>query len=113
MRDLLCMHLEFDNAYRFRFQDVIVELDKCNLEKDPLKEILRILNIMSDREKFQEVKDTWTLTKTMIEYLKYSKEIKSIIISFLNNLNTDKCKLDARDIPFCVTREDYNFNNLK
>ncbi len=113
MRDLLCMHLEFDNAYRFRFQDVIVELDKEKLKQDPLKEILRLLNIMSDREVHQEVKDTWTLTKTMVEYLKYSKEIKSIVISFLNNLNTDKCKLDKRDIPFCVTRNDYNFKSLK
>jgi hypothetical protein len=113
MRDLLCMHLEFDNAYRFRFQDVIVELDKCNLEKDPLKEMLRLLNIMSDREIHQEVKDTWTLTQTMVEYLKYSKEIRMIIISFLNNINTDKCKLDKRDIPFCVTRNDYRFKSLK
>lgn len=113
MRDLFCMHLEFDNAYRFRFQDGIVELNKDNLKKNPIKEMLRIFNVVSDREVHQEVKDSWTLTKTMVEYLRYSREIKPIIISFLMNLDVEKCKLDKRDTPYCVTRVDYKFNFKK
>ncbi len=111
MRDLLCMHLEFDNAYRFRFQDVIVNLDKAELKKDPIKEIIRLLDIMSSREIRQEVKDSWNLTKTMVEYLRFSKQIKDILVSFLNNLEVDKCKLDTNDFPFCKDRNDYKFNN--
>ncbi len=111
IRDLFCMHLEFDNAYRFRFQDIIVELNKIELKKDPVKEIIRLFDLMSGKEVRQEVKDSWTLTKTMVEYLRYSKEIKSIVISFLNNLDTDKCKLDKFDYPFCAGRVDYKFNN--
>lgn len=111
MRDILCMHLEFDNAYRFRFQDVIAELDRDKFKKNPVKEIMRLFNVMSEREIRQEVKDAWTLTKWMIEYLRFSKEIKPILISVINNLNLPECELKEMDYPYCIEREDYKFNN--
>ena len=113
MRDLFCMHLEFDNAYRFRFQDGIASLNKENLKKDPIKEMIRLFDVVSDREVHQEIKDSWVLTKTMIEYLKFSKEIRGILVSFLTNIDIDKCKLAKEDMPYCKGREDYKFGSVK
>lgn len=113
IRDLLCMHLEFDNAYRFRFQDCIGELNKENLKKDSVKEIIRMFDVMSSREVHQETKDSWTLTKTMVEYLRLSGNIRKIIVSFLLNLNIDECVLAKEDIPYCKGREDYKFKSFK
>ncbi|MDF1498820.1 MAG: hypothetical protein P1P85_05740, partial [Patescibacteria group bacterium] len=112
-RDLLCLHFEFDNAYRFRFQDTFVELDKFNLAKNPIKEFLRLLDIMSSKEKRVEVKDTWHLTKLMFEFLKYDKEIREILKNAFLRLNLEKCKINEYDMPYCLGRKDYNFNIKK
>jgi len=119
IRDILCMHLEFDNAYRYRFQDCIGELDKKNLKKNPIKEMLRMFDVVSEREVHQEVKDSWTLTKWMIEYLRFDKTIKKILLNYLLNLDVEKCKLSKEDTPYCLGiiktkgREDYNFKSVK
>lgn len=110
IRDILCMHYEFDNAYRYRGQDVIVELNKANLDKDPMKEMMRLFNVMSDREVLQEIKDTWTLTKWMFDYYRYDKEIRDILVSVLKNLNLEECKLNKYDFPYVKPRKDYQFN---
>jgi len=34
MRDIICMILEFDNAYRFRFQDVVSEMNLEEIKPD-------------------------------------------------------------------------------
>ena len=118
MRDVLCMFLEFDNAYRFRFQDIIQELDKGRLEKDTIKEILRILTIMQSREATQEVSDSWKLVKYGIKfYLKFDKEMQEAIKNFLLELNLNRVVLSEGDRYFCNPRKDYNFgfkqNNKK
>jgi len=58
LRDITCMILEFDNAYRFRFQDVIEDLDKENLKKDPAGELAKLFTSMQSREIGQDIKDT-------------------------------------------------------
>ena len=62
LRDLICMHLEFDNAYRYRFQDISEEHNPALFKKNSIKEILRCLTVMQKREIKDEVKDSWTLT---------------------------------------------------
>jgi hypothetical protein len=111
IRDLACMHLEFDNAYRFRFQDVIVNIDKGYFEKHPVNEMLRMFDLMTERETRQEVKDSWKLTKIMVEYLRYDKAVLKIYKSLIKNLNLEECALDDRDWPFCKERKDYKFKN--
>src|SRR3990167_2401222 len=82
--DLLCMVLEFDNAYRFRFQDVIAHLDKPNLKKNPVKELIRLLGIMQSQENGQDINDTWTLLKLFCKlYLRFDGTLKSILVDVL------------------------------
>ena len=49
-RDIACFFLEYDMAYRYRFQDVLVELDKEAFKNNPAKEIGRLFDILSSRE---------------------------------------------------------------
>jgi hypothetical protein len=111
IRDLACMHLEFDNAYRFRFQDTIVNIDKANFKKNPVKEMLRMFDILIEREIKQEVKDSWKLTKIMVEYLRYDKTVLKIYRNLIENMNLEECALDNRDWPFCEFRKDFTFVN--
>lgn len=110
LRDLLCMVLEFDNAYRFRAQDVLAELDHEALGKKPIRELLRLLNILSSREKTQEIKDTWKLLRKFVGfYLVFDRKALKIIKSALLNLNIDTVKFTIEDKVFCIPRSDYNF----
>ena len=109
-RDIICMFLEFDNAYRFRFQDIIVELDKVNLKKNPGKEVARLLTLMQSRESTQEIRDTWTLVKTFLPwYLLLNRTLAGKITGVFDSLDLEKVKLDAGDKQFCEKRKDYTF----
>ena len=108
VRDLLCMVMEMDNAYRFRFQDVIVHLDKVALRKNPGKEVSRLLSILQSREVGQDVKDTWTLLKTFLPpVLMVNGTMRKLIVNVLCELNMDEVKLSVEDKWYACARKDY------
>lgn len=110
IRDVVCMILEFDNAYRFRFQDIIENLDKKALEKNTSQELTRLLNIMVTREKTQEIKDTWTLVKNVVRfYMAFDKKLTEMVKNVLLQLDVEKVKLTIEDKEFCLPRKDYTF----
>ena len=112
LRDLMCMILEFDNAYRYRFQDIMEDLDILVIKEKPLNEIIRLFDIMSSREKTQEIKDTWTLIKSFVYYyVKYDKSLLKILANTLYRINTEKAILDEGDRHYCEKRTDYNFKH--
>ena len=108
VRDMVCMILEMDNAYRYRAQDVLPELDKNALRKNPSKELIRLLDVMISREKQQTTIDTWRLTKYGIRfYLSFDKEMRNIVVNTLLHLDMEKVKLTKEDKQFCIPRKDY------
>lgn len=110
IRDLTCMILEMDNAYRYRAQDIIVELDREALRKNPNKELIRLFDVMTSREKQEDIRNTWVLGKYAIRfYLSFDKEIRNIIVSTLLNIDLDKVRLTNEDKQFCIPRKDYTF----
>jgi len=110
LRDLVCMILEFDNAYRFRAQDVLVEMDKLEMRTNPIGETLRLFDLMQSREHQQEVSDTWKLAKYAVKfYLRFDKQLTSVIQDTLLKLNLNKFGLAIEDKAYCVTRSDYTF----
>ena len=110
VRDIVCMFLEFDNAYRFRFQDIAVELDKDSLKKNPVREIVRLFTLMQEREKTQEIKDTWSLVITFLPwFLRFDKGLRNKVVGILSDLDTTKIALSVEDKQFCEKRKDYQF----
>ena len=114
LRDIACMLLEMDNAYRFRFQDIIVELDKEKLRKRPSREVLRLLRLMQDREKTQEVKDTWKLVQYFVPlYLIINRSFRKALVEVLGELDLEKVALSVEDKHFCEKRLDYQFDFMQ
>ena len=109
-RDVVCMVLEFDNAYRYRFQDLIVEFRQEALKKNPIKELLRVLDIQSSRETTQEIKDTWALLKMFVRYyLRYDRKLRKVIVSGLLATDPLIAQLTVEDKHYCSKRKDYTF----
>ncbi len=114
LRDVTCNILEFDNAYRFRAQDIIEEMDREALKKNTIKELLRLLKVMQSRETTQEIRDTWKLGKLFVSfYLRFDKKLQSMVRDVLLDINVDQFKLTPEDKQFCVKRKDYVFGFMK
>lgn len=110
LRDLICTVLELDNAYRFRAQDIIAEIDKVALRKHPIRELLRLLEIISEREKTQEIKDTWKLVRYFVKwYLRFDRKMLWSIVDALLLADIEKCVLTKEDKEYCIPRVDYTF----
>lgn len=110
LRNIECMILEFDNAYRFRFQDLVVEIDKDALRKNPRKEINRLMDIWISRESVEDVKNSWVLLKLFNNwYLRFDRGLRQMIVRVLLELDPEKCKLSVEDKYFATPRVDYIF----
>ena len=114
IRDILCMFLEFDNAYRFRFQDLMLDLDKKAFKNKPFKEVDRLLNLLIEREIIREMKDKWVLIKKVgIPLIKTDKFFKNLMIYFFSNINIEEIKLSVEDRYYCAIRDDFNFGSVQ
>lgn len=113
-RDLLCMFLELDNAYRFRAQDLIEEIRKDEVKKNPRKELKRVIDIATTRETTQEIKDTWKLLNYVVSYyLPFDRKLTKLISSVLLEVNVEELKLTSEDKHYCNPRKDYVFGFQK
>lgn len=109
MRDLLAMLLEFDNAYRFRFQDLMDDYDAKAWANHPVREIKRIIKIASAREKTQELRDFWSLAKILSNVLYFDQELRRVVSHVFSQLDPEKVRLTKEDKHYCAPRLDYNF----
>jgi hypothetical protein len=110
IRDVICMIMEFDNAYRFRMQDLLAEMDIEAFKKKPTKELKRIIKIAQSRELRQEGKDMWTLMDTIVvTYLLIDRKFKKMLVDIFSNLNKEKISLNESDKFYAKGRKDYKF----
>ena len=111
LRDIVCMVLEYDNAYRFRMQDILAELDKEALRRNPYKELNRLLSIAQSRENTQEIRDTWKLAKLAVSlYLRMDRKMRNLVVDVLCEINTAEIKMTVEDVSFAEKRKDYVFS---
>lgn len=101
--------LEYDVAYRFRFQDLCSETTKEKLCKHPLLEIRRLIAINKKRD-YNIVSSKLHLFANFVSLVVLFKPSikKAIEKSDFNNFQLDKA-----DKHWCIKRTDYNFSHLK
>ncbi len=109
-RDIICMLLEMDYAYRARFQDILSLLDKDELVKNPKKELKRLTDILIEREAmdgYDTLTDKWIgLQKILLILLKF-KKIRNLIVNGLLEIDLNEIKMDESDWYFVLNRNDY------
>lgn len=118
-RDIVCFFLEADHAYRYRWQDIMCELDKAKFKKNPCKEFQRLFQIMIDREPKTSLlmKRKWGYFKKMIPFAYwYLKIFKPSILKRLcwaiEDINIDEIKPSREDLYWMNRAESYNFRGL-
>ena len=103
--DAISLIVEFDSAYRYRVQDIISELNKENLIKNPKKEILRLLDIINSRER--TFNPRWNQIKKIVKVGMYIPKFRKTIVSFLKEINIDEIKFSKEDIYW--TNKDFSY----
>jgi len=99
--------LEYDDAYRYRFQDIINEADLSQLQISPRKEIKRLINIYKQREENQVVKDKLEKLITPILYLLLIPKVKKAFIQAIPHIKG--IRPDPADLYWMSIRNDYLF----
>lgn len=127
LRDVICVFLEFDDAYRYRIQDAFSEFkikkDNPNMMWYPfinmpiiisdddkiIEEIQRILNILNERELCEHMKMRWRVIKHLFTLLKFFPKAKKNIIEFFKTLDINKIRLSVEDKYHATVKSSYNW----
>ena len=110
LRDIFCMILEMDYAYRARFQDILPELNKEELKKNVKKEIGRVFDIIISRETVMVSK--WQGLKKATMIVLSFKNLRKIIVKALLEMDLDKIKRDEADWYYVLDRSDYSYGGM-
>lgn len=97
---------EYDDAWRYRLQDLITETSFEELKKNPQKEIDRVLGIYLSRDFCPPINKK---VKGFVFGVKLSLRIPFIKRAFINSLHLDNAKFDEGDWYWVCQRNDYLF----
>jgi hypothetical protein len=122
IRDLVCIYVEYDSAYRWRFQDTLSNLNKGEFLKNPVKEITRLLDLLISRENevsedVGSIKNKWKMIKSFLKiaywYLKiFDRKLLKKICQIVSNINLEEIKLSVEDIYWANKNQSYNSRGL-
>jgi len=111
-KNIFCMFLQYDVAYKFRFQDILPEIDIEKL-KNPIKELKRVRDIFFERERSDNMKAKWNkMFKPLFLYLRFSRRARNLLVKLLSEIDYEKIKLDKADWYYCLNRYVYNYRGL-
>lgn len=111
-RNIFCMILEYDDAYRYPFQDIIAEFNDTAGRKDIVKEIKRMLEMTIQRDsggfsqKFKRI-------ISLLFLLRFKKSIREALRRFFLELNLDEIRMDEADKFHAHFKEWYNWDHDK
>jgi len=97
IRDIICMVLEFDDAYRYRFQYTFGQLNKENFRQNPYKELFRLLSIMEEAEIDKRLRGTWKMMRKLLWLSFLSRELREGIVGTVYRMDPEKVNLDEAD----------------
>jgi hypothetical protein len=107
--DAITLVLEHDSAYRYRFQDIIVNLNKYELTRNSKKELCRLMDMLIEREEGR-LSDKWEKVKKFAEIaLSFPTKIRRELVKILVELNLEELKFSKEDIYWTDYYYSYKF----
>jgi len=112
--DAIALIIESDMAYRYRFQDIVSEINKDAFEKNPIKEIKRLFEIMKSRELLLESASNKfkRFVPILLFYLRINRGLTKQIKDIVRDLNIDEIKPSIEDIYWMNYPSGYNYRGL-
>lgn len=107
--------VEYDDAYRYRFEDIATETDRQRLIKKPFREIRRLLDIFEKRETYDNVKGHVKTIRIALSIALLHPKVRKAFRKALQSISDKRfnyMKLDNADRYHILLRGDYNFTGL-
>lgn len=104
VRDIICMILEFDSAYRYRFQDVFGEISKGGF-----LEVFSAFETLEEREFYQEGENNMAKKWRKIKYLVFLAWFLPSVRKFFRTLNYEAIKMDEADLFWAKRNTTYDW----
>ena len=108
---IACM-FEYDNAYRFRIQDLFHASTKEAMIKNPYKEISRLLVLSKERDS-EGVSVKFRYIKPLLFIAFLIPRVKRQFIKTLELIDFSKLQFDEIDLYWVSMRTDYNFLGME
>ncbi len=108
---IFCMIIEYDDAYRYRLEDILTETTKEKLLDNPKAEIRRLKNIYIAREKTQAMDGFVTIFNLFEKALLHPKVRRAFrySIEFLRDEEFKMMQLDNADRYHVLLRNEYDY----
>lgn len=108
--EMIGMMFEYDNAYRWRIQDLFTETSKELLMENLPRELNRLIEILAEREvtKDSGVAGRFSSGMRLIKYMWYVPSIRKTLRKAIDSMEIENCKLDEADIYHTCLFGDYN-----
>lgn len=107
--ELFCIIIEYDSAYRLRFQDIVPILNVKEFDKNPRKEISNLFNVLIERERSEMMKSKWKKLRKIADGALRVKKIREFFKHFISLVDFDQVKMDEHDTYFSLRRKTYDF----
>ncbi len=101
--------IEYDNAYRYRIEDICSETNECNLYNSPVRETKRLFQIYRQREKCLYITDTLAKLVSLASLILLIPKIKHTFRYAILQVKWERLRLDDADKYWCRQRPDYDF----
>ena len=103
IRDIACAVIEYDTAYRYRFQDTMCEIDKKAFESHPIKELKRIIGIYAERDGYGGNGMIQKIGKAMPFVLLSAFIFRNKLKEIVRDINLDEIKPSVEDAYWMKT----------
>lgn len=107
--EVLTTIVDYDNAYRFRAEDIFSETSYEQLLAHPADEVARLIKILGEREPAQQNTDKFGLIGKMIRLGMWIPSVRKAFLSALKEMDITKLQYDEADRYHVLLWSDYNF----
>ncbi len=101
--------IEYDNAYRYRLEDIFTETSKKALQENPRREISRLIKLYCSREKDWGVAMKFRTISMLTTSLFWVPRVRKAFTKALEGCDFERLQLDDIDRYWCKVRNDYDF----
>lgn len=101
--------IEYDNAYRYRLEDIFTETSRDRLMSAPGREIARLVGLYSSREKDWGVAVKFRTIHWLARPLFWSKRVREAFRRALDGCDFERLQFDDIDRYWANVRLDYDF----
>lgn len=108
--DTICMILEYDDAYRYRIQDILGCINRDAVLNTPGKELARVLKIGQSRG--EGTGEKFGLFAKVVPLLLLVSCIRNPILGFFKAVDLEKLALDDADWYKCLIWKGYQFRGV-